>query len=170
MFQLRSDKCSLRGNGFVQTFFGQSRKTSREHSREHPRQRHHCQNESTAPDATRMKPGKGKIRSSFGSKVSRLKRFACARTKTSVRAPLSPCSICVPSVAHLQGSPGKARIPVPYRAAVCLFSLMHQSPLCVRRKSSPSEAASEELDGSPTALVDRSSNFGLARNTCASPD
>ena len=49
-------------------------------------------------------------------------------------------------------------------------SAMHQRLLCVRRKIAPSEAASVELEYSPTELVASNSNFGLARNTFVSPD
>ena len=47
---------------------------------------------------------------------------------------------------------------------------MHQRLLCVRRKIAPSEAASVELEYSPTELVASNSNFGPARNTFVSPD
>ena len=49
-------------------------------------------------------------------------------------------------------------------------SAMHQRLLCVRRKIAPSEAASVELEYSPTELVASNSNFGPARNTFVSPD
>ena len=49
-------------------------------------------------------------------------------------------------------------------------SAMHQRLLCVRRKIAPSEAASVELEYSPTELVASNSNFGSARNTFVSPD
>ena len=49
-------------------------------------------------------------------------------------------------------------------------SAMHQRLLCVRRKIAPSEAASVELEYSPTELVASNSNLGPARNTFVSPD
>ena len=49
-------------------------------------------------------------------------------------------------------------------------SAMHQRLLCVRRKIAPFEAASVELEYSPTELVASNSNFGPARNTFVSPD
>lgn len=96
------------------------------------------------------------------------------------------CNNCQAVFASVAGTAARTKKSMPrysrrgtlgsrLRLTSCLakrgdHSAMHQRLLCVRRKIAPSEAASVELEYSPTELVASNSNFGPARNTFVSPD